>query len=169
MKAVSKQACCIGTICLADLVTTIWWANRTGAAEANPLMAGFLAQGIVVFVVAKLALTAGPLGLLEWARPKRPKFVTHAMNIGAVAYLGVYTAGVVHINKTPTDAQVNKIAADAPEADLQWIKIREHLRVKKHLPKLNDEVVPMPQDMQQALPAQNVEASNQAQVVIAEI
>jgi hypothetical protein len=88
-------------ICLFDLLTTLWLLKYHQAAEANPLMAIFVSQGITAFIVAKLVLTVIPLGALEWARKRRPMFVHRALNLVIAAYLLIYVVGVVRVNSVP--------------------------------------------------------------------
>ena len=72
--------------------------DLANAAEANPIMAPFLERGPAVFIQAKLALLIVPLIVVELARRKNPTFVRRAVNVAIVAYVGLYAAGVSHVN-----------------------------------------------------------------------
>jgi hypothetical protein len=96
-----RQTLALGAIGIIDLVTTLVFINHNGAAEANPLMATFLTHGIAVFLTAKLCFLAGPLLVLEWARKSRPVFVARALNVGMIAYVCLYMAGVTRVNAEP--------------------------------------------------------------------
>ncbi len=94
----SRQAGLLTAIAAVDLVTTVHVVCMGGGDEANPLMAPLLAMGLGAFVVAKVALTAGPIAILEWARQRRPQFVRRAVNGALAAYVLLYCAGVVRAN-----------------------------------------------------------------------
>jgi hypothetical protein len=87
-------------ICMADLITTIWFVRQGGASEANPMMRFYLERGIVPFVLAKMALFLGPLVILEWARRRRPRFVRTMMRMAIVLYICLYGTVVWRINRT---------------------------------------------------------------------
>ncbi|MGC8667990.1 MAG: DUF5658 family protein [Chthonomonadales bacterium] len=80
-------------ICAADLVTTLWFVGKKGAMELNPIMRVCLEQGVWCFVAAKALSCMGPLALLEWARRRRPYFVTAMLRSAIALYIGFY--GVV--------------------------------------------------------------------------
>lgn len=101
MFQLSRQTWILAGISLFDLLTTLWLLKYHQAAEANPLMAIFVSQGIVAFIVAKLTLTVMPLGILEWARKRRPMFVNRALNLVIAAYLFIYVIGVARVNSVP--------------------------------------------------------------------
>lgn len=61
----------LAIIGLADLLSTLALI-RLGGSEGNPLFAYLLELGVAQFALAKLALLAGPLMLLEYARTKSP-------------------------------------------------------------------------------------------------
>src|SRR5437660_799811 len=88
----------LGSICMVDLSTTVVLLRFGGAAEANPLMARFLAHGVCAFVGAKLVFILLPICILEWARRRRPLFVLRAVAFGIAAYLMLYTVGVSRAN-----------------------------------------------------------------------
>ncbi len=95
---IARETWLLAAICIADLTTTIWFVTKHGAAEGNPLMNFYLAQGILAFIFAKFALFVGPLVILEWARRHHPRFVTHMLRLGIALYLGFYGSVVWKIN-----------------------------------------------------------------------
>src|SRR5687767_3276559 len=95
------QTVALAAIGIADLISTLFFIGAANAAEANPLMARILHFGPAAFVQAKLLLLLVPLVILELARRKHPAFVARAVNAGIVAYVGLYTVGVAHINRPP--------------------------------------------------------------------
>ena len=109
-----------------DLVTTIVLIRRHGAAEANPLMAGFLSKGISVFILAKLGLLLTPIALLEWSRRFSPAFVIRACNTAIAAYLCLYAVGVVRANIGPDER-----LAYAWQARTVWEKTRQRIEYKR--------------------------------------
>lgn len=107
MFQLSRQTCILAGICLFDLLTTLWLLKYHQAAEANPLMAVFVSQGIMAFIAAKLTLTVMPLGILEWARKRRPMFVHRALNLSIAAYLFLYVIGVARVNFVPHPSRLS--------------------------------------------------------------
>jgi hypothetical protein len=123
-----KQTCLLAIICLLDLISTLWLLHRHGAAEANPLMARFLAHGALAFVLAKVAFVALPLGLIEWARRHRPLFVKRAANLAIAAYLTCYIVGVARANSVryPED-----LGTDDPNRIALWTQTQKRLNEKR--------------------------------------
>lgn len=109
----SRESAILISICLADLVTTIWLVYGHGAQEANPLMRGFLDHGVIVFTLAKACFCLVPLALIEWARRDHPHFVRCALRTGIALYLGFYGSVVWKINQgsSEPDLTVAQIAS----------------------------------------------------------
>ncbi|HEX5324628.1 MAG TPA: DUF5658 family protein [Capsulimonadaceae bacterium] len=97
----SVESLVLSGICLADLASTIFLVSYRGAEEGNPLMNYFLHQGIGSFIFAKLVLFVIPLGIAEWARQHRPKFVRQTLRFAIGAYLLAYLCVFIQVN---TDA-----------------------------------------------------------------
>ena len=93
------QSLALAALGIADLISTLFFIGAANAAEANPLMARILQLGPAAFIQAKLLLLLVPLAILEIARRKNPEFVARAMNAAIVAYVGLYTVGVAHLNR----------------------------------------------------------------------
>jgi len=94
----SVESLVLSGICLADLASTIFLVSYRGAEEGNPLMSYYLQQGIGAFVVAKLVLFVIPLGIAEWARTHRPKFVRQTLRFAIAAYLLAYVSVFWQVN-----------------------------------------------------------------------
>ena len=94
---VSRESMILAAICAADLVTTLWFVNVYGGAEANPLMRYYLERSTALFVVAKVILVCGPLAVLEWAR-RMTQFVTGMLRTAIALYLCLYGTVVWRIN-----------------------------------------------------------------------
>jgi len=97
----SPEAAALIVVCVADLATTMVALAMGLACEGNPLMAPLARAGLPTLVGAKIALVAGPLAVLEWARRHRPRFTAIAMRVCVGLYLAAYGAGAWRLN---TDA-----------------------------------------------------------------
>jgi hypothetical protein len=93
-RTVSSEAVCITWICLLDLMTTLYWVSQGQAREGNPLMAFFLDQGVVPFIVAKIFTFAPALVVAEWYRPQNPQLIHRLLRWVIAGYLFIYVAGV---------------------------------------------------------------------------
>jgi hypothetical protein len=110
----SWQSRTLALLCAADFASTVWLCCAHDAAEANPLMAFFLARGVLAFAAAKVTLTAGPLLILEWARAMRPRLGTLALNTALLGYVALYGAGLARINAVPCTADPSECVNKNP-------------------------------------------------------
>ena len=94
----ARESWLLAGICLLDLATTLWLVHRYGAIEANSLMRYYLHLGYLPFVAVKMLLVAGPLCVLEWARRRRPQFVTAMLRVAVVLYVALYASVVWRVN-----------------------------------------------------------------------
>lgn len=132
--APAKQTWVLAAICLADLVSTMTLVSHMEAAEANPLMGFFLAQGVTAFVGAKVLLSAGPLALIEWTRTRRPRLAERALNLTIVLYIGLYGLGVYRANsvRAPWDYPPNANFFDAdPKAAELFAQTQRNIERKR--------------------------------------
>jgi hypothetical protein len=130
----ARQTWILVALCVADLVSTIAFVERLEAAEANPLMGFFLAQGVVMFVLAKMLFSAGPLALLEWVRKRRPQLALRALNLTIGLYLGLYGLGVYRANaiRGPWEYPANSRFFDAdPKAAEVYGQTRRNIERKR--------------------------------------
>lgn len=95
---ISWESGAVSGVCLADLLSTLFWVQYRGAAEGNPLMAFYLAQGVAAFVLAKVLLCVPPLYLAEYARVRSPRFVRLSLRATFALYLLAYAGGVASLN-----------------------------------------------------------------------
>jgi hypothetical protein len=126
------QSYALSALCLGDLASTVWLCNVHDASEGNPLMAFFLAQGVVAFAAAKIALTAIPLGVLEWARRLQPKLGTMALNTALLGYLTLYGAGLAHVNGGNLSAEAARVAREN-QAHIVFLETQRRIAAKRSL------------------------------------
>jgi len=93
-RPVSREVVWMTSICMLDLVTTLYWVSQGQAREGNPIMAFFLDQGPTPFIAAKIATFAPALAVAEWYRPRNPKLIHRLLRWVIVAYLFIYIVGV---------------------------------------------------------------------------
>jgi hypothetical protein len=93
-RTVSAEAVAIASICLLDLMTTLYWITQGQAREGNPIMAFFLDQGYVPFIAAKIFTFAPALAVAEWYRPNNPRLIQKLLRWVIAGYLFIYVAGV---------------------------------------------------------------------------
>lgn len=87
---ISPEVLVLGLICTLDMLTTAYWLHHGMASEANPLLSGHAANGLLPFVLAKLSSFVPALAAAEWYGRKRPEFVRPLLRLAAMVYLGVY-------------------------------------------------------------------------------
>lgn len=131
LRHISVQTILIACFGIADLISTLWLLHVHGAAEANPLMAYFLAYGNTAFILAKTAFLLGPLFILEWARRRNPIFVRRASSAAVLAYVGFYVFGVMSANIAPYF--LRPVDNEALRSEL-WSEIERNIPVKRSAP-----------------------------------
>jgi hypothetical protein len=77
---------CLLLVGMADLITSLMWLNA-GYGEGNPFFAWLASHGSIPFAAGKVVFLAGPIGILEYARTKRP----------AAAEVGTWVATVLYL------------------------------------------------------------------------
>jgi len=91
----------LSTLCLVllatfDLVTTLFWLH-IGFGEGNPLFAAIAGRfGGIGFAIAKLVFVFVPVGLLEYARTKRPITAEIGTWVAFLAYGFLYLKHLVN-------------------------------------------------------------------------
>lgn len=101
MTKIARESFALGAICLTDLLTTLWFLSGGDAIEGNRVMCIYLDHGVWVFIAAKVALVAGPICVLEWARRRKPAYVTRMLRCTIAAYVALYGTGVWRLNTRP--------------------------------------------------------------------
>lgn len=90
----------LSTLCLVvlatfDLVTTLFWLH-IGFGEGNPFFAAIAARfGGIGFAIAKLIFVFVPVGILEYARTKRPTTAELGTWVAFLAYGFLYLRHLV--------------------------------------------------------------------------
>ena len=91
----------LSTLCLVllatfDLVTTLFWLH-IGFGEGNPLFAAIAARfGGIGFAITKLVFVFVPVGILEFARTKRPMTAEIGTWVAFLAYGFLYLRHLVN-------------------------------------------------------------------------
>ena len=93
-RKVSPETIWLSIICMADLMTTLWWVSQGTAREGNPVMAYFLGYGPATFILAKIGAFLPALVIAEWYRPRNPELICRVMRWVIGLYLAIYLAGV---------------------------------------------------------------------------
>ncbi len=91
---VSAETLWLSAICMADLLTTLYWVAQGSAREGNPMMAYFLEMGPGAFIAAKIFTFAPALALAEWYRPRNPRLILRLLRWVIFGYLAGYLGGV---------------------------------------------------------------------------
>ena len=87
---ITPEVLVLAFICTLDMLTTAYWLHHGMATEANPLLSGHAAHGLLPFVLAKLSSFVPALIAAEWYGRKRPEFVRPLLRLAATGYLGIY-------------------------------------------------------------------------------
>lgn len=94
-RPVMAETIWVSFICMADLLTTLYFIGQGHAWEANPLMRYFLQMGTVPFIVAKVMTFVPALSLAEWYSRYKPDMVRGLLRWVIIGYLALYIAGTV--------------------------------------------------------------------------
>ena len=81
-------------ICIADMLSTLYWVHIGVATESNPLMAFWLKMGYGPFCVAKLVSFLPLLFVAAYYRERRPRLVSVSLRGAIIMYLIIYVVGV---------------------------------------------------------------------------
>ncbi len=93
-RTVTRETIIVTSICMLDLLTTLYWVSHGQAREGNPVLAFFLDQGVVPFIGVKLLGFVPSLIAAEWYYPRNPRLITRALRWTIVGYLFLYVAGI---------------------------------------------------------------------------
>lgn len=75
---------------LVDLTATLYWIANDLGHEANPIMNLFLAYSPLLFVVAKLGLSAAGVFILYYFRKRFKKFIFKSLLALNLVYIAVF-------------------------------------------------------------------------------
>jgi hypothetical protein len=81
-------------ICVADMLSTLYWVHMHMAVEANPYMNYWLQRGDVWFCAAKIVSFAPLLLVAAYYRDRRPKLVRVSLRGAIALYLMIYVGAV---------------------------------------------------------------------------
>ena len=81
-------------VCLADMLSTLYWLHSGAAREANPVMAHSLQNGYGAFCAQKLASFLPLILFCAYYRSRRPRLVAIALRGTTVLYILFYIVGV---------------------------------------------------------------------------
>ena len=112
----AKETWILIAIGIADLISTIFFIQRHGAIEANPLFRHYWQMGLPQFIAAKIAMLAAPLLILEWARRQKPKLVARALRCAIAGYVLMYGVGVARLNMPAARASAAPTALTEDDA-----------------------------------------------------
>ncbi len=85
---------------LFDLTATIYWVSNDLGHEANPIMAFFLDVSPLLFVLVKLGLSAGGIGILYYYRKRFSRKIFHiliALNLVYAVLFAYHLWGVLFL------------------------------------------------------------------------
>lgn len=94
-RPVLRESALLASICLLDMVTTLYWVRNHIATESNPLFVGPLAHSDAAFLILKGASFLIPVAVLEFLRPLRPELVVHALRVCLAGYVATYVLGSI--------------------------------------------------------------------------
>lgn len=97
---VSAESLVLIGICLADMISTLFFVLRGQAVEQNPLMKVCLDQSPLVFVLVKLASFIPFVLAVELYRRKNEEFARFACRTAIAAYIVTFVVLTVGCNVT---------------------------------------------------------------------
>lgn len=81
-------------ICIADMLSTLYWVHQGVATEANPYMAYWLRQGDAQFCMAKILSFVPLLLVAAYYRERRPRLVAVTLRGSIFLYMLIYVTAV---------------------------------------------------------------------------
>ncbi len=97
---ISIESIILVTICLADMLSTLFFVTRGCAVEQNPLMAACFRHSTTMFVLVKVASFVPFVVAVELYRKKNASFAKLACRSAIALYLVTFIALTVHTNLT---------------------------------------------------------------------
>lgn len=89
---VSRESLALVAICLADMLSTLFFVQTGRAVEQNPLMAACINHSPVTFVVVKMVSFVPFIVAVELYRRKNPRFALNACRCAIALYLVTFVA-----------------------------------------------------------------------------
>jgi len=88
----SPENIALFVVCIADLVSTLYFVHQGMAVEDNPVYREFLNQGDGVFVGMKLLSFMPLIAVSTYYRRRRPRLIVGAMRFTVAVYVVMYVA-----------------------------------------------------------------------------
>ena len=98
MRRVNSETMTLVAICLADLVTTLYFMSCGAAYELNPLMAEALSYGVWAFIGIKLLSFVPFIVFIEMYSRNEPERARSITKMVSVVYLLIYIYVTVSAN-----------------------------------------------------------------------
>lgn len=95
---VSVESLILVAICLADMLSTLYFVMSGAATEQNPIMAACINHSPVMFVLVKIASFVPFVIAVELYRRKNPDFATKACRCAIVLYVVSFVALTLKTN-----------------------------------------------------------------------
>lgn len=83
-------------VCIADMLTTLYWVHKGIAVEANPIFAIWLAKGDGAFVCMKLISFMPLIAVSTYYKRSRPRLITNAMRFTIAVYISAYFGRMIY-------------------------------------------------------------------------
>lgn len=88
----SAENVALFVVCMADMLSTLYWVHTGAAVEDNPIFSQWLRRGDGVFVAMKFASFMPLIGVSTYYRRQRPNLIRNAMRLTVAAYIFLYIA-----------------------------------------------------------------------------
>ena len=88
----SPENIALFVVCIADLVSTLYFVHQGMAVEDNPVYRDFLSKGDGVFVGMKLLSFMPLIAVSTYYRRRRPRLIVGAMRFTVAVYVIMYVA-----------------------------------------------------------------------------
>jgi len=88
----SPENVALFVVCVADMISTLYFVHAGMAVEDNPVFSSLLARGDGVFVAAKFLSFMPLIAVSTYYRRRRPKLIVGAMRFTVAVYVIMYIA-----------------------------------------------------------------------------
>jgi hypothetical protein len=95
---ISVESLVLTTVCLADMLSTMYFVAAGMAVEQNPIMAYFMNKGMPVFAAAKLLSFIPFIIAVEIYRRRNPEIAIKAVRFAIAAYVIVFVVCTLATN-----------------------------------------------------------------------
>lgn len=97
-RTISAESLVLISVCLADMLSTMYYVGAGVAVEQNPIMAYFMNIGMGIFVIAKLFSFIPFIVAVEIYRRNNPLFALKAIRLAIAAYVIVFIVCTIGCN-----------------------------------------------------------------------